>query len=78
MSETYRECRITGCANRHPRDMLVCRLHWLKLPQSLRSSIWATYRNGEGIFDADYLQAVEDAEAFLEDRQPRDMMEVLS
>lgn len=72
-----RTCRIEGCPNKHPRNLFCCRDHWRRLPADLRKAIWATYRNGQGVFEADYLQACENAEAYLEDREARDMSNVL-
>lgn len=71
MSDT-RQCRIAGCSNRHARNLFACRPHWYALPKPMRDAIWAAYR-GPGVFSDEYAQAAENAEAFLEDREPADM-----
>lgn len=68
-----RTCRIKGCENEHPRTFFSCGDHWRQLPSDLRRAIWRTYKGGDGILDAEYLQACENAEAFLEERESKDM-----
>lgn len=72
-----RACRIDGCTNRHGRALFCCQAHWGRLPKPMRDAIWAAYRN-PGVFSVEYMQAAENAEAYLEDRDARDMSEVLS
>lgn len=67
-----RTCRIKGCTEQHKRDMFCCRTHWYRLPQHFRNAIWDAYRN-EGVFSKAYMQAAENAEAFLEDRNARNL-----
>lgn len=66
-----RRCRIEGCIRIHRRNLFCCPVHWWKIPKPMRDEIWRTYRNGDGIFESDYLQACENAEAYLEDRDPK-------
>jgi hypothetical protein len=74
---THRTCRIDGCTNVHGREKFCCLVHWRALPKHLRDAIWGAYRE-QGVFSAEYLQAAENAEAFLEDRDAEDMSEVLA
>lgn len=74
MAGDERTCRIDGCEHTHPRDHFCCRSHWFALPKLLRDAIWKAYR-GPGVFSDEYAQAAENAEAYLEDRDARDMTE---
>lgn len=73
MAGSGRSCRIAGCERRHPRTHFCCRVHWRALPREFRDAIWRAYRN-PGVFSDEYQQAAENAEAFLEDRDARDML----
>jgi hypothetical protein len=75
---TIRKCRIEGCDANHPNNLFCCRHHWFSLPKELQDEIWRTYDHGQGIFTSEYLQAAENAEAYLENRDARDMTEALS
>lgn len=72
-----RDCRIKGCRNSHKSTEFACRTHWYALPKHLRDAIWTAYR-GPGVFSNEYMQAAENAEAFLEDRDARDMRDVFA
>lgn len=72
-----RTCRVKGCDRVHPWRMFCCKPHWYALPQEMRDEIWRRYR-ARGPFTVEYLQAAENAEAFLEDRDAKDMSEALS
>lgn len=76
MTDT-RTCRIAGCEHTHPRSHFCCPTHWFMLPKGLRDAIWRAYRT-TGVFSTEYAQAAENAEAFLEDRDARDMSEVFT
>lgn len=67
-----RTCRIEGCEHQHSRNLFCCRGHWYRLPKPMRDEIWRAFR-GPGVFSAEYAQAAENAEAYLEDRAPLDM-----
>lgn len=69
MSAT-RRCRIEGCENQHQRSMFCCQTHWYLLPKPMRDEIWRTVSN-PGVMTNEFLQAAENAEAFLEDREPK-------
>jgi|tagenome__1003787_1003787.scaffolds.fasta_scaffold17574750_2 hypothetical protein len=75
---TIRKCRIKNCDANHPNHLFCCRHHWFQIPVNLRDDIWNTYQDGAGIFTVEYLQAAENAEAYLENRNARDMSGVLS
>lgn len=62
-----RTCRIAGCEAVHARTMFCCRSHWYALPKHLRDAIWSAYRE-HGVMSNEYMQAAENAEAFLEGR----------
>jgi hypothetical protein len=72
-----RTCRIEGCTARHTRGKFCCPTHWYSLPAHFRDEIWAAFRN-DGVFSIRYLQAAENAEAYLEDREARDMSQALA
>lgn len=40
-------CRWVGCNKQVPLNMWACKIHWFKLPKSLRDAIWAGYRPGQ-------------------------------
>lgn len=42
-------CHWPGCPKQVPPAMWGCRTHWFRLPASLRSRIWATYRPGQEV-----------------------------
>ncbi|HBG30770.1 MAG TPA: hypothetical protein DDW98_09095 [Gammaproteobacteria bacterium] len=42
-------CHWPGCDKAVPPAMWGCKQHWFKLPQRLRSRVWATYRPGQEI-----------------------------
>jgi hypothetical protein len=67
-----RTCRIEGCTQTHARTKFCCRAHWYRLPKHLRDAIWIAYR-GHGVMSNEYMQAAENAEAFLEDRDAEDV-----
>ena len=67
-----RQCRAPGCEARHARSLFCCRRHWYSLPKPLRDAIWRAYRQ-HGVFSDEYLQAAENADAFLEDRDAVDV-----
>lgn len=41
------QCHATGCSNKVPPEMFMCKKHWFSLPKSMRDRIWATYRPGQ-------------------------------
>lgn len=77
MASSDRECRIDGCSTTHSRDLFCCRRHWYALPKHMRDAIWTAYRR-QGAFSNEYMQAAENAEAFLEDRDAEDVGEVFA
>jgi hypothetical protein len=38
------KCHWPGCPRQVPPAMWGCKEHWMKLPQSLRTEVWRTYR----------------------------------
>lgn len=71
-ARTHRPCRIKGCQALQNRDHFCCPAHWRHLPGYLRDAIWRAFRE-QGAFSNEYVQAAENAEAFLEDRNANDV-----
>lgn len=67
-----RACRIEGCGRMHGNGLFCCIDHWYELPIPMRDEVWRAYKE-EGVFSDEYMQAAENAEAFLENRDARDM-----
>lgn len=44
---TNHHCHWPGCTKRTPPAMWGCRAHWYKLPLSIRTRIWRTFRPGQ-------------------------------
>lgn len=42
-------CHWPGCPKAVPPKLWGCREHWYRLPQALRSRIWATYVPGQEV-----------------------------
>lgn len=40
-------CPAPGCLSTPPNKYLFCRLHWFRLPISIRRRIWDTYTAGQ-------------------------------
>lgn len=40
-------CHATGCNVRVPREMFMCKKHWLMLPKGHRDAVWREYRVGQ-------------------------------
>lgn len=59
------QCAATGCKKSIRGDMLMCKPHWWKVPQAIRTRIWRGYRHGT----ADYALAVSQAIAAVEARE---------
>lgn len=43
MSVTHR-CRVPGCRETIPLDMLMCRAHWRLVPKDRQRAVWRTWR----------------------------------
>jgi hypothetical protein len=72
MTTSYRrECPVEACRTTIPRTMAMCRDHWRQVPKPIRDRVWRTYREAAG--SADHLQALEDAVAAVENREPEDL-----
>lgn len=62
-------CHWPGCDTKVPPAMWGCKKHWFKLPQRLRSRIWATYRIGQEDDkkpSAQYLQVALEVRSWIE------------
>lgn len=66
-------CPVHGCPEEVSAEMLMCRTHWRQVPQGVRDRVYgcwrARQRNQPGAV-ADHLQAIEDATAAVEGREP--------
>lgn len=40
-------CHATGCPERVPPEMFMCKRHWFALPRFMRNKIWKAYRKGQ-------------------------------
>lgn len=47
MSRAFHECFAIGCHRRIYLHLLMCSLHWRRVPQNLRREVWTTYRPGQ-------------------------------
>lgn len=56
MAPPERECPVPGCETFHPRNMLMCRSHWFRVPKPIRDEVWDSYRS-EGILSERYGEA---------------------
>jgi hypothetical protein len=70
-----RTCRIEGCGTTHRTGLFSCAYHWRMLPAALRDAVWRAYRQ-HGVFSNEYMQAAENAEAYLEHRPAVEVGEV--
>lgn len=61
-------CPIAACPNTRPRTHAMCRSCWAKVPRDLQQAVYRTYRSAPG--SAEHLQALEDARAAVEGRDP--------
>lgn len=67
---TAHTCHATGCTKKVPPKMFMCRSHWYKLTQNMRSDIWANYIPGQEITKSptdEYLQVARTAIKYLEE-----------
>jgi hypothetical protein len=39
-------CAAIGCPIRTPGEMLMCRIHWARVPKATQIQVWETYRIG--------------------------------
>lgn len=56
-------CKVPDCQVTVTLNRLMCLPHWYQVPEPLRKEIWATWRNGAGVFDPAYRAAVREAVA---------------
>lgn len=55
-------CYADGCDEVIPRNMLMCRPHWRRVPAHLRQAVWTGYRSGGA---GEWLDAAEAAKESL-------------
>lgn len=39
-------CAVPGCGEMIPRRLLMCAVHWSRVPGSLKSAVYRTFKNG--------------------------------
>jgi hypothetical protein len=65
-------CHWPECEKKVPPKLLMCARHWKTLPQSIRSAIWATYRDGQEIDknpSREYVAAARAAQEWARERE---------
>lgn len=67
-------CPIDGCKGKRGRAQVMCRSCWAKVPGDLQRAVWRAYRarSQQGGM-ARHWQAVEDAHAAVEGREPEEL-----
>jgi len=40
-------CHATNCRTVTQPELFMCKMHWYRLPSTMRALIWKTYRNGQ-------------------------------
>ena len=58
-------CHWPNCERQVPPAMWGCKVHWFKLPRSLRNRVWAAYRPGQENDlqpSEDYFQVADDVQ----------------
>lgn len=61
-------CHWPGCDRKVPPAMLGCKTHWFKLPATLRSRIWRSYRVGQEDSKTpsrEYIEAAQDVQRWI-------------
>lgn len=43
------QCHATRCKRIIPPHLLMCKVHWQKVPPLLKSAVWRAYRTGQEI-----------------------------
>lgn len=72
-ASTKTPCIIDGCENFKPREHAMCRTHWRQVPRDLQTPIYRAWRERQRGYDGAlerHLQALEDAQAYVERRDP--------
>lgn len=70
-------CHWPGCEAQVPPAMWGCKRHWFKLPQSIRNSIWRSYRAGQeqdGRPSREYVNAAHAAQEWIKRHHPEPML----
>lgn len=40
-------CHARSCVKKVPPEMLMCRVHWFRVPKHIRDAVYANYRAGQ-------------------------------
>jgi hypothetical protein len=71
------DCPIDGCDNGRQRDHAMCPGHWRQVPHDLQAAVYRTWRARRRHATTEtitaHLQALEDAEAAVEGREPEEL-----
>lgn len=69
-------CIVAGCPNFKPHDHAMCRPCWRQVPRELQRAVYRAWRERGRDYpgaDARHLQALEDAAASVEGREPEEL-----
>jgi len=52
-------CAADGCSKQVKEEMLMCAMHWRRVPQQIKMAIWNHYKRGQDIstVSEDYMKA---------------------
>jgi hypothetical protein len=67
-------CHWPGCTRQVPPAVWGCKTHWFKLPLSLRTRIWNTYRPGQEVDQtpsADYMAVARETQDWIKANYPQ-------
>jgi len=65
------ECRATGCDRRISLKLLMCKVHWAKVPPLLQREVYRTWARGDGVGSPEYAAAVQLAVAAVAEAEGR-------
>lgn len=63
-------CHWPGCNKNVPPAMWGCKVHWYKLPASLRAKVWSTFNPGQevnGTPSAAYITVAREVQEWIKD-----------
>lgn len=66
-------CHWPDCDKPVPPSMWGCKVHWFKLPATLRAKVWRTYRPGQEITKTpspEYIAVAKEVQAWIFANQP--------
>lgn len=54
-------CQASGCARTIPHGMLMCKIHWYRVPLDIQRRVWRHFKPGAAKQSDEHRQAVRDA-----------------